>query len=219
MNYWLIKSEPDVFSIQDLAKAKHTTTHWEGVRNYQARNFLRAMQPGDRALFYHSNADPSAVAGIVEIVRAAYPDPAAWDRKSDYHDPKASPENPVWSMVDVKLVEAFAREVPLDELRGVLDINMPGQAPADKDDLRTETEEVAVRALTCPQLHRSLAHSHAVYCLSRVTHVQDLEQRRGRSMRPKTLYWQVSIHACRLSCRGLPSTHVAAGSQALASSF
>jgi len=119
MNHWLIKSEPDVFSIRDLAKAKRQTTHWEGVRNYQARNFLRAMQVGDRALYYHSNATPSAVAGIVEIVRTAYPDPTAWDKTSDYHDPKASPENPVWSMVDVKLVEMFPREVPLDELRTV----------------------------------------------------------------------------------------------------
>jgi len=119
MNHWLIKSEPDVFSIGDLAKAKRQTTHWEGVRNYQARNFLRAMQIGDRALYYHSNATPSAVAGIVEIVRTAYPDPTAWDKTSDYHDPKASPENPVWSMVDVKLVEIFPREIPLDELRSV----------------------------------------------------------------------------------------------------
>lgn len=119
MHYWLIKSEPDVFSIRDLAKARNQTTHWEGVRNYQARNFLRAMQRGDRALFYHSNAAPSAVAGVVEIVREAYPDPAAWDTKSDYHDPKASPENPIWSMVDVKLVEIFPREIPLEELRSV----------------------------------------------------------------------------------------------------
>ena len=118
MQYWLIKSEPDVFSIHDLAKARNKTTHWEGVRNYQARNFLRAMQRGDRALFYHSNAAPSAVAGVVEIVREAYPDPAAWDKKSDYHDPKASPENPIWSMVDVKLVEIFPRQIPLEELRG-----------------------------------------------------------------------------------------------------
>jgi predicted RNA-binding protein with PUA-like domain len=119
MNHWLIKSEPDVFSIRDLAKAKRQTTHWEGVRNYQARNFLRAMQVGDLALYYHSNATPSAVAGIVEIVRTAYPDPTAWDESSDYHDPKASPENPIWSMVDVKLVATFPREVPLDELRTV----------------------------------------------------------------------------------------------------
>ena len=119
MQYWLIKSEPDAFSIHDLAKVKKKTTHWEGVRNYQARNFLRAMKKGDLALFYHSTAEPSAVAGVVEVVREAYPDASAWDPRSEYHDPKASPENPVWSMVDVKLVEIFSREVPLDELRGV----------------------------------------------------------------------------------------------------
>ncbi len=119
MHHWLIKSEPDVFSIHDLAKAKKRTTHWEGVRNYQARNFLRAMKQGDLALYYHSNAEPSAVAGIVEVVREAYPDPAAWDPGSDYHDPKASPQNPIWSMVDVRLVEIFPRALPLDELRGV----------------------------------------------------------------------------------------------------
>ncbi len=119
MNHWLIKSEPDVFSIHDLAKAKNKTTHWEGVRNYQARNFLRAMKRGDHCLFYHSNAEPSAVAGVVEVVREAYADPTAWNPKSDYHDPKASPENPVWSMVDVRLVEIFPREIPLEELRGV----------------------------------------------------------------------------------------------------
>lgn len=119
MNHWLIKSEPDVFSIRDLARARHKTTSWEGVRNYQARNFLQAMRRGDLALFYHSNAEPSAVAGVVEVVREAYADPTAWDPTSDYHDPKASAANPVWSMVDVRLVEIFPREVPLDELRGV----------------------------------------------------------------------------------------------------
>lgn len=117
MQYWLMKSEPDVFSIADLARSPRKTTCWEGVRNYQARNFLRSMKRGDRALFYHSNADPPGVAGVVEIVREAYPDPTAWNPKSDYHDPKASPENPVWSMVDVQLVRIFPREVPLDELR------------------------------------------------------------------------------------------------------
>jgi len=119
MNHWLIKSEPEVFSIRDLAAARNRTTHWEGVRNYQARNFLRAMARGDLALFYHSNATPSAVAGIVEVVRPAYPDATAWDPRSDYHDPKATPDNPIWSMVDVKLVEVFAREIPLEELRGI----------------------------------------------------------------------------------------------------
>lgn len=119
MHYWLIKSEPSVFSIHDLAKAKGKTTCWEGVRNYQARNFLRAMKKGDRCVFYHSNAEPPAAAGIVEVVREAYPDATAWDKKSTYFDAKASPDNPVWSMVDVKLVEIFPREVPLEELRGV----------------------------------------------------------------------------------------------------
>jgi predicted RNA-binding protein with PUA-like domain len=119
MNHWLIKSEPEVFSIHDLAKARKQTTRWEGVRNYQARNFLRAMQQGDLALFYHSNATPSAVAGVVEVAREAYPDATARDAASDYHDPKASPDNPIWSLVDVKLVEIFPREIPLDELRGV----------------------------------------------------------------------------------------------------
>ena len=119
MASWLIKSEPDVFSIQDLARAKGRTTGWEGVRNYQARNFLRAMRSGDRALFYHSNATPSAVAGVVEVVREAYPDATAWNPHSAYHDPKAGPDNPVWSQVDVRLVEIFPREIPLEELRGV----------------------------------------------------------------------------------------------------
>jgi len=119
MKHWLIKSEPAVFSIQDLARAPRKTTSWEGVRNYQARNFLRAMRQGDRCLFYHSNAEPPGVAGVVEVVREAYPDATAWDPRSPYHDPRASPDNPVWSMVDVRLVEILAREIPLDELRGV----------------------------------------------------------------------------------------------------
>ena len=119
MKHWLIKSEPSVFSIQDLARAPRKTTSWEGVRNYQARNFLRAMRQGDQCLFYHSNAEPPGVAGVVEVVREAYPDATAWDPRSPYHDPRASPDNPVWSMVDVRLVEILAREIPLDELRGV----------------------------------------------------------------------------------------------------
>lgn len=119
MRYWLIKSEPGTFSIQDLAKAPRKTTSWEGVRNYQARNFLRAMQVGDLAIFYHSNAEPPAAVGVAQVVRAAHPDPTAWDPKSPYHDPKASPANPVWSLVDVKLVEIFPRPLPLEELRGV----------------------------------------------------------------------------------------------------
>jgi predicted RNA-binding protein with PUA-like domain len=119
MQYWLIKTEPTSFSIQDLAKAPKKTTFWEGVRNYQARNFLRAMKKGDLAVFYHSNAEPPAAVGIAKIVSEAYPDPTAWDKKSKYFDPKASPDNPIWSMVDVQLVEMFKVPIAIDELRGV----------------------------------------------------------------------------------------------------
>lgn len=118
MQHWLLKSEPDCFSIRDLAKAPRKTTCWSGVRNYQARNFLRAMNKGDRAFFYHSSCAPPAVVGTVEIVREAYPDPTAWDPGDDHFDAKASPENPVWSMVDVRLVEIFPTPVTIDVLRG-----------------------------------------------------------------------------------------------------
>jgi predicted RNA-binding protein with PUA-like domain len=119
MRYWLIKSEPSTFSIQDLAAAAKKTTSWEGVRNYQARNFLESMAAGDRCIFYHSNASPPAAVGVVEVVREAYPDATALDPRSHYHDPKATREKPIWSMVDVKLVGIFPREVPLEELRDV----------------------------------------------------------------------------------------------------
>lgn len=153
MHYWLIKSEPDVFSIHDLARAKGRTTGWEGVRNYQARNFLRAMRSGDRALFYHSNATPSAVAGIVEVVREAYPDATAWDRTSDYHDPKAGPDNPIWSRVDVRLVEIFPREIPLEELRGI-------KALADMELLRRGSR-LSVQPVTAAEFRtiEKLAHA------------------------------------------------------------
>jgi len=119
MACWLIKSEPGTFSIQDLARSPKKTTSWEGVRNYQARNFLRAMNKGDLAIFYHSNAEPPAAVGIAKVVREAYPDDTAWNPESKYHDPKASPANPIWSMVDVQLVSIFPRAIPLEELRGV----------------------------------------------------------------------------------------------------
>ena len=119
MHYWLIKSEPTTFSIHDLARSKKKATCWEGVRNYQARNFLRAMKQGDRAIFYHSNAKPPAAAGIVEVVKEAYPDHFAWKEGHKYQDAKASPEKPIWSMVDVKLVQIFPQEISLEQLRGI----------------------------------------------------------------------------------------------------
>ena len=113
---WLMKVEPEVYSIHDLKRDGNTG--WEGVRNFQARNFLRdQMQVGDRVLFYHSNADPPGVAGLARVVRAGYPDPTARDPRSDYHDPKASDEDPRWYAVDIAYVDTFPELVPLDRLR------------------------------------------------------------------------------------------------------
>lgn len=116
MRYWLMKSEPDVFSIDDLASKK--TSLWDGVRNYQARNFMtQDMKVGDTVLFYHSNAEPPGIAGIAEINGAAEPDPSQFDKKSEYFDPKATKENPRWFCVRVGFKEKFKRVISLDELR------------------------------------------------------------------------------------------------------
>jgi predicted RNA-binding protein with PUA-like domain len=114
---WLMKSEPDVFSIDDLAKKK--VAGWDGVRNYQARNFMKSMAVGDAVLFYHSNAAPPGVAGIAEVARLAYPDPTQFDPKNDHRDPKATPDKPIWFQVDVRFKRKLPRFLSLDELRGV----------------------------------------------------------------------------------------------------
>lgn len=120
MRYWLVKSEPDVFSFADLQAAPKKTTHWDGVRNYQARNTLRdAMKQGDRCFYYHSNAEPSGIAGICEVVREGYPDHTAFDKKDPHYDPKSKPDAPTWYMVDVKAVRPFPRLISLGELREV----------------------------------------------------------------------------------------------------
>lgn len=119
MNYWLMKSEPEVFSIDDLAEASGQTTCWDGVRNYQARNFMKSMEIGDQVFFYHSNADPSCIAGIAEVVRQAYPDHTALDPHDHHFDPKATPEKPIWEMVDLRFVRKFARPLALEDLRPV----------------------------------------------------------------------------------------------------
>jgi len=115
MKLWLMKSEPDVYSIDDLER--DGSECWEGVRNYQARNFMREMTEGDLAIFYHSNAKPPGAAGVCRICREAYPDPTQFDRKSKYHDPKSKKEDPRWSMVDVEFVERFAEPVSLQALK------------------------------------------------------------------------------------------------------
>jgi predicted RNA-binding protein with PUA-like domain len=118
MNYWLFKSEPDCFSIHDLQRAPQQTTFWDGVRNYQARNFLRdSVKLGDRVFYYHSNAEPAAIVGVTTVVRESYPDHTAWNPKSDHFDPAASPENPIWQMVDIRLDEIFDQPLSLNELR------------------------------------------------------------------------------------------------------
>ena len=118
MRHWLLKTEPEVFSFDDLLRAPGATTGWNGVRNYQARNFLRdEMEKGDRALIYHSNADPPAIVGEARIVREGYPDPTQFDRKHDGYDPASSKREPRWFQVDVRALRKFAHPVPLPLIR------------------------------------------------------------------------------------------------------
>lgn len=117
MAYWLMKSEPDVFGLDDLVRRPNRTEHWDGVRNYQARNYLRAMRRGDLVFFYHSNCAEPGVVGIVEVTRAAYPDFTAWDPKSEYYDPKSTPDRPRWYMVDVRFRHRLLRPVTLAAIK------------------------------------------------------------------------------------------------------
>jgi len=115
--YWLMKSEPSVFSIDDLARAPKRMTCWDGVRNYQARNFMRAMQPGDQVFFYHSNANPPAIVGIAEVATAAYPDPTQFERNHKHVDSASDPKAPRWDMVVIRYVRTFDAPISLDSLR------------------------------------------------------------------------------------------------------
>lgn len=118
MNYWLMKTEPSTFGIDDLARRPKKTSAWDGVRNYQARNMLRDdFRKGDRAFLYHSSTDEVGIAGIMKVVRTAYPDPTQFDRRSEYYDPASSRENPRWYVVDVQLERRLKRVITLDELR------------------------------------------------------------------------------------------------------
>lgn len=115
--YWLMKSEPRAFSIEDLEKSPKRTTCWDGVRNYQARNFMRAMGVGDHVLFYHSNAEPPVVVGIAEVVRTAYPDETQFDETSHHYDPASIPSAPRWELVDIRHRQTFKAGLSLDRLR------------------------------------------------------------------------------------------------------
>ncbi len=114
--YWLMKSEPDTYSIDDLERDQ--VNMWEGCRNYTVRNFMRdQMEVGDLAFFYHSNADPTGIVGVMRIARTAYPDPTQFDPASDYHDPKSPPENPRWLAVDVEFIEKWDQPLTLKEIK------------------------------------------------------------------------------------------------------
>jgi predicted RNA-binding protein with PUA-like domain len=118
MAYWLMKSEPGEFSIQDLESRPDKREPWDGVRNYQARNMMRdEMKVGDLAFFYHSNCETPGIVGVVKIAREGYPDPTAFDPEDDHYDPKSDPDNPRWYLVDVEFVRKLKRVIPLSELK------------------------------------------------------------------------------------------------------
>ncbi len=144
MRYWLLKSEPDCFSIHDLAKCPKKTTYWDGVRNYQARNFMRdQMQVGDGVLFYHSGANPPAIVGTAKIAKAGYADHTALIASENHYDPKSTPEEPIWMMVDIKLDQIFAEPLGLDSLRKV--------AALDGMELLRKGSRLSVQPVTKPQ--------------------------------------------------------------------
>ena len=126
-HFWLFKSEPSSFSLADLKNRPGATEHWDGVRNYQARNYLRdEVQVGDRVLFYHSNVPEPAIVGIAEVVKGGYPDFTALDPQGNHFDPRSTPEQPVWFMVDIRFVQELPRPVTLSELKGIPELsNLP----------------------------------------------------------------------------------------------
>jgi predicted RNA-binding protein with PUA-like domain len=129
MSFWLMKSEPDVFGVDDLAAAPKRTTGWDGVRNYQARNFMRdQMKRGDRVFFYHSNCAEPGIAGIAKVVREGYPDHTAFDARDPHYDPGSDPDNPRWYMVDIQLERKLGRLISLADLKRHADAELRGFA-------------------------------------------------------------------------------------------
>jgi predicted RNA-binding protein with PUA-like domain len=144
--YWLFKSEPENFSIDDLEHAPKKTTFWDGVRNYQARNLLRdTIKVGDGVLFYHSNADPPAIVGLAEVVKAGYPDHTAFDAKDVHYDPKSDPKSPTWYMVDIKHTKTFSEPIPLNSLKKIKGL--------DKMTLLQKGSRLSVQPVTEPEWH------------------------------------------------------------------
>jgi predicted RNA-binding protein with PUA-like domain len=153
-HYWLFKSEPESFSINDLAAAPKQTAFWDGVRNYQARNFLRdQIKPDDRVLFYHSATDPPAVVGTAVVVREGYPDHTAWQKTNHHFDPKSTKEKPIWYMVDIKLEEIFPAPLALDFLRG--------QKALAKMELLRRGSRLSIQPVTKAEFDAILKLAHA----------------------------------------------------------
>jgi predicted RNA-binding protein with PUA-like domain len=148
MKYWLIKSEPEAFSIDDLIKAKDQTTFWNGVRNYQAKNYLHdEMKIGDRIIFYHSNSEPPGAAGICEVVKEGYPDFTAFDPEDIHFDSKSKNDSPTWFMVDVKFVKKFSRFISLMEIKSNkilrnMKLVQPGNRLSVMPIIKTEFDEI-----------------------------------------------------------------------------
>ncbi|HVE13164.1 MAG TPA: EVE domain-containing protein [Elusimicrobiota bacterium] len=147
MAYWLMKSEPSVYSIDDLKRDGARGTGWGGVRNYQARNFLRSMRKGDLALFYHSNAEPSAAVGVMKVVGEAEPDPTQFDPKDDHYDPDSPPAAPRWWQVQVAFVEKFAEPVSIQDIRA---------EPSLKEMTLLKRGRLSVQPVTAPEWRRVL---------------------------------------------------------------
>lgn len=144
MNYWLMKSEPDAFSIDDLKAMPNKTEHWDGIRNYQARNMMRDdMKKGDLIFFYHSNAKTIGIVGIAKVVKQAYPDFTAFDPQAKYFDSKSDPDNPRWVMVDIKFVRKLKRTITLNELKQYADVllDMPLLRKGNRLSIMPITEE------------------------------------------------------------------------------
>lgn len=151
MNYWLFKSEPDAFSIDDLANRTNQTEHWDGIRNYQARNFLRdKVQQGDQVFIYHSSCKNVGIAGLAEVVKAAYPDHTQFDPESNYYDPKSDPENPRWFMVDVKFVAKFKQILSLKNIKNMPEITELG--------LVKKGHRLSIMPVTKAEFEHLLAH-------------------------------------------------------------
>lgn len=152
MTTWLMKTEPEECSIEDFAKAPTTPIRWDGVRNYQARNFLLQMQPGDEVFIYHSSCAKIGIAGMARINRTAYPDPTQFDPTSPYHDPASAPEKPRWQAVDLVFLSQFQQVLPLDALR---------QLPALQDcPLVRKGNRLSVMPITPEERQAILAATH-----------------------------------------------------------